>query len=456
MKTDLENEELYRYLRVYNYYKELILSGQLPADTKLPSIRKGAMQLQMSRTTMETAYMLLAAEGYIISRPQSGYYVTEIAQKQKTQEIPQIRKTEEEHRIRFDFASSNVDKESFRFELWRRYMKSALRQDERLLSYGEPQGEMEFRRVLAQYLRENRNVICSPEQIVIGAGVQCLLHVLCPLLGEKRTAAFYNPQFLQGRAVFEDYGFAIAEDYHREDVGVYYISPSQMTQLGRVMPVTDRMDLIREAGERGFLIIEDDYNSEFKYFQKPVPSMQGLAGGKGVVYLGTFSKMLLPSIRMSFMILPPELLERYEKRKNHYNQTASKAEQIALTQFIRDGHLASQIRKSRKIHLAKAEELAGAVQRVFGERVNVEIGEDGFNILAELQTPFTAEEIAGKAREKGVAVVPLGEENGEGRSQGDEPESRRARLMLNCANVAVEEYEEALKELKNVVDTMEK
>lgn len=458
MKTELENEEIHRYLRVYNYYKTLILSGQLPADTKLPSIRKGAMQLQMSRTTMETAYMLLAAEGYIISRPQSGYYVTDIAQKQKKQETLQIRKKEEKHEIRFDFASSNVDKESFRFDLWRRYMKSALRQDERLLSYGEPQGEPEFRQVLARYLRENRNVICAPEQIVIGAGVQSLLHILCPLLGEKKTAAFYNPQFLHGRAVFEDYGFEIADDYRGKDIGVYYISPSQMTKLGQVMPVADRLELIKEAGERDFLIIEDDYNSEFKYFQKPVPSMQGLAGGKGVVYLGTFSKMLLPSIRMSFMILPPELLERYEKRKHHYNQTASKAEQIALTQFIRDGHLASQIRKSRKIHLTKAAELAGAVQKVFGEMVNVETGEDGFNILAELETPFTAEEVAGRAWEKGVAVVPLGGENVEGDRQenepGNKPDNRRAGIMLNCANVAVEDYEEALKELKQVVDSM--
>ena len=441
MKTDLQNEEIHRYLRVYNYYKELIMSGQLPAGAKLPSIRKGAMQLQMSRTTMETAYMILAAEGYIISRPQSGYYVTDIAQKQREQEPPQIRKADEEPEIRFDFASSNVDKESFRFELWRRYMKSALRQDERLLSYGEPQGESEFRKVLAQYLRENRNVVCTPRQIVIGAGVQSLLHVLCPLIREKKAAAFYNPQFLQGRAVFEDYGFEIAEDYRRKGVGVYYISPSQMTKLGRVMSVADRMNLIREASERGFLIIEDDYNSEFKYFQKPVPSMQGLAGGKGVVYLGTFSKMLLPSIRMSFMILPPELLERYEKRKNSYNQTASKAEQIALTQFIRDGHLASQIRKSRKIHMAKAAELARRVQEVFGEEAGVQIGEAGFHILAELKTTMTAEELAGSARERGVAVVPLGEENG------------KAEIMLNCANVAVEDYEQALTELKKCVES---
>lgn len=440
MQTDLENTEIHRYLRVYNYYKELILSGKMEPDMKLPSIRKGAAQLQMSRTTMETAYMLLAAEGYIISRPQSGYYVTDIARQQTRQNIPEIQKKEAGTEIFYDFASSNVDRDSFRFDLWRRYMKNALRQDERLLSYGEPQGEREFREVLAGYLRQNRNVICTPEQIVIGAGVQSLLHVLCPMIRERKTAAFHNRRFLQGKAVFEDYGFQIAEDYQQEEVGVYYISPSQMTKQGGVMSVAERMNLISEAAERELLVIEDDYNSEFKYFQKPVPSLQGLAGGRGIVYLGTFSKMLLPSIRMSFMVLPPELLEVYEQRKNSYNQTASKAEQIALTQFIRDGHLAGQVRKSRKIHLAKASELAKSAQKVFGSRARVQIGEAGFHVLMELKTGAAAEEIAGKAAKRGVAVIPTGESDG------------TAVFMLSCANVEVEDYEKALIEFKKCTE----
>ena len=157
--------------------------------------------------------------------------------------------------------------------------------------------------------------------------------------------------------VFEDHNYRIAGSAE-EEIGMYYVSPSQMTRFGGVMPIQERLELVGRAEKEHFLIIEDDYNSEFKYFQKPVPSLQGLSGGRNVIYLGTFSKMLLPSIRISYMILPPELMETYEKRKNNYNQTASKAEQIALTQFIRDGHLASQVRKSRKIHLAKAEKLA--------------------------------------------------------------------------------------------------
>ena len=440
MDNVLENQEMSRYLRVYTYYKELIISGKLPAGTKLPSIRKAAIQFQMSRTTMESAYLLLAAEGYIISKPQSGYYVTDIAQKQRNQiQVQDSRKKAKQQAVLYDFVTSNVDRDSFKFEVWRRYMKSALRQDERLLSYGEPQGELDFREVLCGYLQKERSVVCSPEQIVIGAGVQSLLHILCPLMDGRKEICFYNKAFLQGRAIFEDYGYRLCDSMEEMEQGVYYVSPSQMTKWGGVMNIKERMELIREASKQDLYIIEDDYNSEFRYFQKPTPSLQGLAGGRGVIYLGTFSKMLLPSIRMSFMVLPPELLEAYEMRKNMYNQTASKAEQIAITQFIRDGHLSSQIRKSRKIHLAKAMELKAAVKKALGEQGKAEIGETGFHVYVSLNSEKSAGEIAEAAKERGLLVL----------AQAGETEGRNGTvIMLNCANVAVEDYEAAMLLLK--------
>ena len=437
MPIILENEELPRYLRVYQYYKELIMNGQLQPDTKLPSIRKASVQLQVSRTTMESAYLLLAAEGYIISKPQSGYYVTDIGVKKREEDLPKVMANEVKSEIRYDFVTSNVDRDSFRFELWRRYMKSALRQDERLLSYGEPQGEYDFREVLCSYLQKERSVVCTPEQIVIGAGVQSLLNILCPMLLNREKVAFYNPKFIQGLAVFEDYGFKICSDKEELDGGIYYVSPSQLTKWGGVMNITERRNLLKDAQKKGYLIIEDDYNSEYRYSQKPMPSLQGLAGGHGVIYLGTFSKMLLPSIRMSFMVLPPELLHVYEKRKNMYNQTASKAEQIAITQFIRDGHLASQIRKSRKIHSAKVMDLATTVERILGEKCEVSIGDMGFHVYVSLDIEMSAQEFAKRAKEKGVLVLPEMEKS-----------EKKPQIMMNCANVSVEDYEAAVRILK--------
>lgn len=439
MKIEIENQEVTRYLRVYNYYKDLILSEKLFPETKLPSIRKGAVQFQVSRTTMESAYLLLAAEGYIISRPQSGYYVTDIAKKQnRITELQKSRKLKKEADIQYDFVSFGVDKESFQFELWRRYMKSALRKDERLLSYGEPQGELEFREVLCNYLRENRSVICTPDQIVVGAGVQSLLHILCPLLRERRKVAFYNPNYMQGITVFEDYKFEITDDYKMAEDGIYYITPSQMSRSGSVMSINERYALIKEASEKNILLIEDDYNQEFRYFQKPAPSLQGLAAGKDVIYLGSFSKMLLPSIRMSFMVLSPDLQEQYERKKAFYNQTASKAEQIALTQFIRDGHLERQIRKSRKIHLAKANELAAAAKEIWKGSCETQIEEAGFRVSLEFESRWSASELTRKAKEMKIAVIPVGEADG------------RVKISLSTANVPVHAYREALERIKEI------
>lgn len=426
-----------RYLQVYEYYKKIIEDGQLEPDTKLPSIRKAADQFQVSRTTMESAYMLLAAEGYIVSKPQSGYYVTDMAKKKKERMERRFPEKKEKQEIKYDFVTANVDKESFKFDLWSRYMKSALRQSEALLSYGEPQGEEEFRKVLAEYLRVNRSVVCTPEQIVIGAGVQSLLHILCPMIKKNKKAAFHNPDFVQGRAVFEDYGFEIVEKGSGE--AVYYISPARSDNIHGALSTNERLELIKKASEKECFIIEDDYNSEFQYAQKPVPSIQGLAGGHGVIYLGTFSKMLLPSIRMSFMVLPLELLESYEARKYFYNQTASKAEQIAITQFIRDGHLMNQIRKSRKIHMAKSEKLLQAAKNVFGREAELQIEETGFRVLMEIKSDLSADEIEKRAKDRGtwVNVVPCG--------------LGGVRMGLICTNIAVENYENAMLELKKCV-----
>ena len=463
MELNLNDPGENRYLQVYNYYRNLIQSGKLNPGAKLPSIRKCAAQLQLSRTTVETAYMLLAAEGYIISRPQSGYYVTEFAGSGRKEVWKAGQREKKKREVRYDFSSSGVDRESFQFELWRRYIKSALRQDERLLSYGEPQGERELREAICSYLSRHRNVICTPDHIVVGAGVQSLLHILCPMIRERKTAYFYNPGFRQGRTIFEDFQFD-TEDIHTaraaggpSDGSVCYLTPSQMTVWGEVMPISERMELLKEAFRKDMLIIEDDYNSEFRYYNRPTPSLQGLSGGRSVVYLGTFSRLLLPSIRMSFMVLPPELLSLYRERGRYYNQTASKAEQIALCQFIRDGHLESQIRKARRLYTAKAKKLCEEIGRIFGDRAVPHLGEAGFLVLAELKTDLSAREIAVRAEAAGVAVRPVEENAGEEETElrpaesKHEKQDRNPKILLSCASLETEYYGEALEALYRAV-----
>lgn len=431
---DKNKKREHLYLEVFHYYRELIMEKKLPPGSRMPSLRKCSQELKLSRTTIENAYLQLAAEGYIISKAQSGYYVTDIADRQHTS----VRKTEKHAQTpcRFDFASSGVDRESFRFDLWRRYIKSALRQDERLLSYGEPQGEADLRDTLADYVRERRNVLCSGEDIVIGAGIQSLLHILCPLLDQRRTVSFPNSSFVQGSTVFHDYGFQV--DYRNKDCDIIYVSPAHMTKWGDIMPVSRRLELVNYSATHGSLVIEDDFENEFVYLQKPTPSLFGLAGGQNVVYLGTFSRLLLPSIRISFMVLPPELSALYSKKADQYNQTASKAEQIALCQFIRDGHLAAQTRKLKRLYSVKLKALRSAVREVFGKDSQIQTGAAGTSLALTLSTTLTWQELQKKAQTNGLRLQLLREAPG------------KITLILSCSSMPVADFVPACKLLKNI------
>lgn len=430
--SPLLNSDIPLYMQIYTYYKALITSGKLPPNRKLPSIRRCAESLSVSRTTAEAAYFQLCADGYIVSKPQSGYYVTDLYFRPpaKKPSAP----AEQTPFVRYDFSSLSADPESFDFGLWKRYLKSALRQDARMLSYGEVQGEYDLRAAVAQYITEKRNVICTAENIVIGAGVQSLLHILCAILKEQHTIAFRDREFAQGMAIFRDHGFGITEKESKADV--LYISPSHVNRHGDVMPTQARIALLKSAAEHGTLLIEDDYDNEFAYFGRPAPALQGLDGGQHVIYLGTFSRLLLPSIRLSFMVLPDGFLRRYREIAALYNQTASKAEQIALCQFIRDGHLASQIRKVRRLYEQKTADLEAAVRSIFGAQAK-RISKTGFTVRANIQTPLSAAALIRLAAQKGIAVRAADAENG-------------CLLFLSCSGVRSTEFQRALHILREI------
>lgn len=441
MNLDFNSTQSTRYLQVYDYYKELITAGRLMPGTKMPSIRRCAVQLGLSRTTIETAYLCLAADGYIISRPQSGYYVTDRTvtasprtANHKTSMVP-------ETKILYNFTSNNVDADSFDFNLWRRYIKSTLRQDGRMLTYGEPQGEYELREVICRYVTSKRNAVCRPENIVIGAGSQALLNILCPLIKERRTVCFRDTRFAQGMVIFEDYGFDVEKE--KENASVLYMTPSHMTSLGDVMSVEKRLALLKECAVHNRLIIEDDYDNEFRYFSKPIPCLQGLAGGENVVYLSTFSKLLLPSIRLSFMILPDSLLPLYEQKKALYNQTASKSEQLALCQFLRDGHLDSQIRKLKRLYASKAKTLSTLLEEAFGTQAQVYMGESVFLVHLKLKCDLTSDELCELAATNGILVFPI-------HKTGKKNESY-AHIALSCCEVPVEKFPDAVRLIQNIL-----
>ena len=423
------------YLQVYEHYKNLIMERRIPAGSRMPSLRKCSAELKLSRTTIENAYLQLAADGYIVARAQSGYYVTNIAEQKPVSttswhaNLPSVQ---------YDFASNGVDHESFRFDLWQRYIKSALRQSDRLLSYGEPQGEADLRQVLADYIRQRRNVNCSADDIVIGAGVQSILNLLCPLIHDRKTVSFPNASFVQGSTIFSDYGFEV--QYRNKDCDVIYVSPSHMTKWGEIMPVSRRMELVHYAAAKGSLIIEDDFENQFVYFQRPTPSLFNLAGGHGVVYIGSFSRLLLPSIRLSFMVLPPSLSRKYAAIAERYSQTASKAEQIALCQFIRDGHLTSQTKKLKKLYAQKLKALENEVRNTFGSNCTIQTGAAGTSLALTIPYARTGLELKKEARMHGMSLLIL-EEN-----------AATITILLSCSSITTDDFAPACQLLSRLLN----
>lgn len=417
-----------KYSDLYNYIKKEITTNQIAYGGKLPSIRKASELFGVSRTTVQSAYFDLAADGFIMSEPKSGYYVSYKPTKKQNKTASK----KSQNNIIYDFTSDRADKESFDFNLWRRYIKSALRQDERLLSYSESQGEIELREALSDYIRENRNVNSSADRIVVGAGVQNLLGVLCSLIDDKDNVSFPDKSFIQGISVFEDYGFNIS--YRNKNARIIYVSPSHMTRFGDVMPNKRRAELVKHSAQNKSLVIEDDYESDFLYNSRPTPSLHALSGGSNVIYIGSFSKLLLPSIRISFMVLTEELAEKYKKNIHKYNQTASKTEQIALCQFIRDGHLKSQIRKTRRFYTTKTKSFAELLTKEFKE-ANVEISENALQI--KLSIPFNKSTDVFK--EHVLAVFIESYENG------------ILKLVLNTSSIQTSEFQNAINSLKKAI-----
>ncbi len=374
-----------KYIDVYNHYKELIETGQYKNGDKMPSVRKSTEILSVSKTTVQNAYFELQADGYIISQPQSGYYVTYSAKADLTDR----KHKNEKAKIKYDLKSGDADSESFDLSLWQRYIKSALRQKERLLSYGDAMGEKDLREALSVYIREKRNVVASPDRIVVGAGVQALLSILCRLTKDRKTVSFPTDNFVQGISLFESNGYEVHTRY--KDAEIVYVSPSHMTSYGDVMPIKRRLELIEYSKKNRSMIIEDDFDSDFLYQSKPTPALYALSDGGNVVYMGSFSNVLIPGIRISFMVLTEELARRFAMTKDCFAQTASKTEQIALCGYIRDGHIARQTRKIRRHYTAKTKIMFDEIKRQIPD-AKAGISENGLAIKLTAQYFGAAED----------------------------------------------------------------
>ena len=277
-----------KYSKLYNDIKEQIITGQLSHGDKIPSVRDAAAIYSVSTTTVQNAYFELCADGYIISKEKSGYFVSIFNKENQDKDSEKS-----EVKIEYNFCGESADPESFDLSLWQRYIKNALRQKDRLLTYSQAQGEYDLRCAVSKYIREKRNVTASPDRIVIGAGVGVLLNILASLFDKDQTVSFPDKSFEQGIGIFNDAGFEV----HTRDknADIIYVSPSHMTRWGDVMSNKRRLELVEYSFNNNSTVIEDDYENDFMYNVKPTPALFTL-GHENVIYIGSFSAMLLPGI----------------------------------------------------------------------------------------------------------------------------------------------------------------
>jgi len=423
----LDNESsIPLFKQLYDQIRERILLGNLTADTKLPSVRDMAVHLSISRNTVDGAYQELLAEGYIYSKSRSGYFVSTLDQIAAPKSLEHQffipgPPPEAAPRYRYDFHPARLEPASFPVRLWRKFMLECLREaPSRLTQYGDPQGVPELRSTLQGYLERSRGVVCEPQQVVITAGLQSSLDIVATLLKEKHsTVAIEDPGYTLAGNVFRNHDCCIVPVPVTEngiDVDLLaatnssaaYVTPSHQLPLGYVMPIANRLRLLEwsEIGER--FILEDDYDSELRYIGKPIPSLQGLRPGGNVIYFGTFSKVLSPALRISYMVLPKPLLSSYRNSFQGYFCPVSQLEQRTLAKFIAEGHWERHIRRMRNIYKKKHDAMVTAIQKHFNDRVQLEGQGAGLHLIVKLLGPARKEEeLIAKAYEKGVNLFPF-------------------------------------------------
>ncbi len=410
------------YEQIYNYIKEEIHTGKLPAASRLPSTRALANHLQVSRSTVELAYEQLISEGYVETIPWKGYYISDLFGMYhiKTKEMPKGSEDEEtEQKYRYDFTPNGIELEHFPYATWRKITKKVQNEQENeIFQLGDSKGEAVFRETIASYVHQARGVNCSPAQVIVGAGSDYLLLLLQFLIGSGHTIAMENPGYLHGYRIIsrlfekvaavssDKYGMNI-DELKKSEADIAYVMPSHQYPLGTVMPIKRRMELLAWAYEKpGRYIIEDDYDSEFRYKGKPIPALQGNDLLGKVIYLGTFSKAVAPSIRISYLILPEELLRIYEDKGRAVSSTVSRIDQMILNEFITGGYMERHLNKMRGIYKMKHDTLMNAL-KVFPKSCRIKGENAGVHLLLELPQIIDEKKFIEEATKKGIRIQTL-------------------------------------------------
>lgn len=412
------------YEQIYICIKEEILSGFLPALSTLPATRQLAADLKVSRNTVDAAYQQLVVEGYVTPLVGSGYTVNEIPRSLPQSEKPRpngtgTRRTARS-RVRYDFWFPLTEMQYFPLKAWRKALLDAMdRLDRRTeITYPDRMGDPALREALCGYLHRSRGVCCSPEQIFVSCGIQFNIELLLKLFDPQRcSVAIEDPGYYGVKNVLLANRFSlqpipVEKDgldtgcLSQTDAGLLYITPSHQFPTGTVLSIRKRLDILEWAEKSGAFVIEDDYDSELRYSSMPIPSLQSLDKYDRVIYIGTFSKSLSSSLRVSYMVLPDQLCDRYLKKCGGYLSQVPLLHQYALTGFITGGHYERHLNRLRGVFSKKHDAFLETIQRVFGDKMEVSADDAGLHFQVNVRSPLKQQELATRALKKSVRVYP--------------------------------------------------
>lgn len=472
------NMPLYIYL--YQCIKSDIENGEIRSGEKLPSKRNLAEHLNISVMTVQNAYAQLLAEGYLYSREKSGYFAADLDKGFNTP-VPTGKKIpglgvkgvpdmgdngipgfdERPATYFIDFCANSIHEKSFPYSIWSKQMREVLcEKDSDLLRKMPNSGVLKLRRAIADFLHHFRGMTVSPDQIVIGAGTEYLYGLLIKLLGKDKIYAVEDPGYRKISEIYKiegaDYkyinmdfcGISIDEVY-RSKADIVHVSPSHHFPTGIVMPVKRRRELLRWANEApARFIIEDEYDSEFRFTGKSVPTLQSIDENEKVIYVNTFSKTISPAIRISYMVLPVSLLKNYRETLRFYSCTVSSLEQFALAKFIEKGYFERHINRMRKFYKTQRDFVIKTIKSsCLGEKIKIFEEDSGLHFIVKIDTGLSDETLTREAQKRGINMSFL--------SQYFARQDRieKSMLILNYSGIDIKNVEHAVNILSDILQT---
>ena len=457
---------LYEYL--YKQIKKDIKTNKIKQGEKLPSKRALAKHLDISIITVENAYGQLVAEGYIYSVPRSGFYVSEIPLTNIDVIYDDLDKSENKKKVSsnynnseniqnyfIDFVSNSTVTDSFPFSTWSKLMRRTMSKNKDELMTKSPSiGVYKLRCAIVDYLYEFRGMNVSPEQIIVGAGTEYLYGLIIQLLGYNRVYAVEDPGYQKISHIYEannvecayipldDEGICV-DSLLKSNSNVLHISPSHHFPTGIVTSINRRLELLSWASKsKDNYIIEDDYDSEFRLKGRPIPTLQSIDKAEKVIYINTFSKSLTSTIRISYMVLPKALMEKYNNELSFYACTVSNFEQYTLAMFIEEGYFEKHINRMRTYYKNIRNNILDCIKSLAAKnKVCIREENAGLHFLLEVDTDLTDEEIVRLARNNGINISCL--------SQYYHYKSNAIEhtLVINYSGVSAEKIEEGIEEL---------